>query len=341
MNTKNKYMDTEYPGVKNQALRATGASRQGSLHQFLDKMYVIKRSGKKEPVYFDKITSRINKLCYGLDSLVDPIVISQKVCAGVYKGVRTSELDELAAETAAHMITHHPDYGLLAARITMSNLHKNTCKSFSKTVELLRNYVHPKNGQPAPLISEEVYKIVMKNKDEINSAIIYTRDFEFDYFGFKTLERGYLLKLDGKVAERPQHMLMRVSLGIHKENIKSAIETYNLMSTKFFTHASPTLFNAGTPCPQMSSCFLMTMSDDSIEGIYNNLKQCAIISKYAGGIGISSHKIRSRSSYIRGTNGTSNGLVPMLRVFNNTARYVDQGGGKRVFCHTFPLLRAG
>ena len=292
-------------------------------------MFVIKRDGRREAVHFDKITSRIRKLCYGLDNLVEPEAIAQKVCMGVYKGVTTTELDELAAETAAHLCLRHPDYATLAARIAISNLHKETLKSFSKTAELLFKYVHPKTGLAAPLLSESVYNVIQKNKHRLNSAMIYARDFTYDYFGFKTLERSYLLKLNGKIVERPQHMLMRVALGIHGEDIDAAIETYDLMSQKFFTHASPTLFNAGTPRPQLSSCFLLTMKEDSIEGIYDTLKRCAQISKNAGGIGLSVHNIRATGTYIRGSNGTSNGLVPMLRVFNNTARYVDQGGGKR------------
>eukprot|EP00466_Bigelowiella_natans_P001990 jgi/Bigna1/58266/fgenesh1_pm.68_\ len=292
-------------------------------------MFVIKRDGRKQPVHFDKITSRIKKLCYGFHKLVDPVEVSQKVCQGVYKGVTTTELDELAAQTAAHMITRHPDYGLLAARISVSNLHKQTSKSFIDTMKSLRDYIHPKTGKPAPLISDEVWKIVQDNTELFESAIVYDRDFSYDYFGFKTLEKSYLLKLKGKIVERPQHMLMRVSIGIHMDDVKSAVETYNLMSQKWFTHASPTLFNAGTPRPQMSSCFLLTMKSDSIEGIYDTLKNCAMISKWAGGIGLAVHNIRATGSYIRGTGGQSNGLVPMIRVFNNTARYVDQGGGKR------------
>lgn len=293
-------------------------------------MFVMKRNGRRESVHFDKITSRISKLCYGLDSKhVDPVIISQKVIQGVYPGVTTFELDELAAETAASFATQHPDYSILAARISVSNLHKTTLDTFSDLVEEFHKYVHPRTGEPAPLVSDETYNIVMNNKDTINGAIINARDFEYDYFGFKTLEKSYLLKMDGKISERPQFMLMRVSIGIHGDNVEDAIETYNLLSQKYFTHATPTLFNAGTCKPQMSSCFLLAMKEDSIDGIYETLKNCAIISKYAGGIGLSAHNIRASSSYIRGTNGSSNGIVPMLRVFNNTARYVDQGGGKR------------
>lgn len=293
-------------------------------------MYVIKRSGKREDVKFDKITARIKKLCYGLDpKYVEPVEVAKKVIEGVYDGVKTTDLDNLAAETAASLTTRHPDYAILAARISISNLHKKTDKSFSDTVEKLYNYVDPKTNDPAPLISDEVYKIIMDNADLLNSTIIYDRDYNFDYFGFKTLERSYLLKLNGQITERPQHMLMRVAIGIHMEDIDAAIETYNLMSEKWFIHATPTLFNAGTPKPQLSSCFLLTMQDDSIPGIFSTLKQCSEISQSAGGIGLSIHNIRATGSYIKGTNGTSNGIVPMLRVFNDTARYVDQGGGKR------------
>lgn len=293
-------------------------------------MYVLKRDGRKEDVKFDKITARIKKLCWGFDEkYVDPTRISQKVIQGVYPGVTTEELDHLASETAAYMSTEHPDFSLLAARIEISNLHKLTSKSFSETCTKLRNYIEPKTQKKAPMIAEDVYDIVMKNKDVLDSAIIYDRDYLFDYFGFKTLERSYLLRINGEIVERPQQLLMRVAVGIHKSNIEQVLKTYELISNKFFTHATPTLFNAGTPRPQMSSCFLLTMKDDSIDGIYDTLKQCAQISKFAGGIGVSIHAIRASNSYIRGTGGSSNGLVPMLRVFNDTARYVDQGGGKR------------
>eukprot|EP00879_Flechtneria_rotunda_P027044 GHRR01028903.1.p1 GENE.GHRR01028903.1~~GHRR01028903.1.p1 ORF type:complete len:385 (+),score=113.21 GHRR01028903.1:136-1290(+) len=293
-------------------------------------MYVVKRDGRKEPVRFDKITARINKLSYGLNTqFCDPVLVAQKVAVGVYRGVTTSELDELAAETAAAMTSMHPDYALLAARIAVSNLHKNTLKSFSMTARLMYEHINPKNGDTAPLVSDEVYRIIMENADRLDSEIIYDRDFDYDYFGFKTLERSYLLRIHGKVVERPQHMLMRVAIGIHMHDIDAAVQTYHLLSERWFTHASPTLFNAGTPRPQLSSCFLVCTKSDSIEGIYDSLKECAVISKSAGGIGISIHNIRATGSYIRGTNGTSNGIVPMLRVFNDTARYVDQGGGKR------------
>ncbi len=293
-------------------------------------MFVIKRDGRKEPVQFDKITSRIKKLCYGLSSsYVDPVEITKKVIMGVHDGVTTAELDNLAAETAAYLTTTHPDYARLAARIAVSNLHKNTKKSFSETIKNLHNYMDPLSGQSASLISKETYNTVMENAQTLDSSIIYDRDFDYDYFGFKTLERSYLLKLNKKVVERPQHMLMRVAIGIHDKDIKSAIETYHLLSERWFTHASPTLFNSGTPKPQLSSCFLLSMTDDSIEGIYDTLKRCSIISQSAGGIGLSIHNIRAKGSYIRGTNGVSNGIVPMLKVYDDTARYVDQGGGKR------------
>lgn len=293
-------------------------------------MFVVKRDGRKEVVKFDKITARIQKLCYGLDPVhVNPVQVAMKVIEGVYDNVTTSELDNLAAEIAATLTTKHPDYAQLASRIAVSNLHKNTNKSFSKTMEQLYRYIDPKTGKKAPLLADDVYEIIMKNAEVLDSTIIYDRDFGYDFFGFKTLEKSYLLKLNGQVAERPQHMLMRVAIGIHKDNIDEAITTYNMMSERWFTHATPTLFNAGTPKPQMSSCFLLTMKDDSIDGIYDTLKNCAKISQSAGGIGLSIHNIRATGSYIRGTNGTSNGIIPMLRVFNDTARYVDQGGGKR------------
>ena len=292
-------------------------------------MNVVKRDGRKEPIMFDKITDRIRKLNYELTSLVDPVKVAMRVIEGLYDGVTTSELDNLAAEIAATMTTTHPDYAKLAARISVSNMHKNTKKSFSETMKDLYEYVNPRTGKKAPLLSDEVYKIIEKNAEKLDSSVIYNRDFSYDYFGFKTLERSYLLKLNGKIAERPQHMLMRVSIGIHLDDIDSALKTYELMSKKYFTHATPTLFNSGTPKPQMSSCFLLAMKDDSINGIYDTLKQTAKISQSAGGIGLSIHNVRATGSYIAGTNGTSNGIVPMLRVFDGTARYVDQGGGKR------------
>jgi len=293
-------------------------------------MLVIKRDQRKESVKFDKITARIEKLSYGLNTkYVKTIEIAKKVIDGIYDGVSTQELDELAAETAATLTTKHPDYAVLAARISISNLHKTTSKSFSNTMKRLYTYINPKTGKNASLLSKEIYGIINKNAAILDSSIIYDRDFSYDYFGFKTLEKSYLLKLKGLVVERPQHMLMRVAIGIHKENVDAAIETYNLLSEKWFTHATPTLFNAGTPKPQLSSCFLLTMKDDSIEGIYDTLKQCAKISQSAGGIGLSIHNVRATGSYINGTNGISNGIIPMLRNFDMTARYVDQGGGKR------------
>ena len=292
-------------------------------------MYVVKRDGRREPVMFDKITDRVRMLCYELSDLVDPVKVAMRVIEGLYDGVTTYELDNLAAETAAAMTVTHPDYAQLAARIAVSNLHKNTKKSFSETMSDMYHYVNPRTGKASPLLSDEVYEAIMAHAETLDSNIIYNRDFNYDYFGFKTLERSYLLKINGKIVERPQHMLMRVSVGIHLDDIDAVLETYELMSKKFFTHATPTLFNSGTPKPQMSSCFLLTMKDDSIDGIYDTLKNTAKISQSAGGIGLSIHNVRATGSYIRGTNGTSNGIVPMLRVFNDTARYVDQGGGKR------------
>ena len=293
-------------------------------------MEVIKRSGKREDVSFDKITARIKKLCYDLDTrYIDYIEIAKKVIQGLYDGVTTTELDNLAAETAATMATEHPEYAILAARIAVSNLHKNTKKSFARTMKDLYHYIDPKTGEPAGLIGDESFDIIWKYRDELDSAIIYDRDYSFDYFGFKTLERSYLLRMDGQVVERPQHMIMRTAVGIHGEDIEAAIETYNLISEKWFIHATPTLFNAGTPKPQLSSCFLLSMTDDSISGIFETLSRCAQISQSAGGIGLSIHNIRATGSYIKGTGGTSNGIIPMLKVYNDTARYVDQGGGKR------------
>ncbi len=293
-------------------------------------MLVTKRDGRLEPVQFDKITSRIKKLCYGLSAHhVTPLEIAQKVIAGIYDRITTAELDKLAAETAATMAANHPDYGVLGARIEVSNLHKNTSKSFSNTMKRLYEYVNPKTGQHAPLIAGDIYGIIRENAARLDSTIIYDRDYDYDYFGFKTLERSYLMQLDGQVVERPQHMLMRVAVGIHQQDLDAAIDTYHLLSEKWFTHATPTLFNAGTPHPQLSSCFLLTMQQDSIAGIYDTLKQCAQISQGAGGVGLSIHNIRASGSYIRGTGGVSNGIVPMLRNFDMTARYVDQGGGKR------------
>ena len=293
-------------------------------------MQVIKRSGRTEDVSFDKISARIKKLCYELDpNFIRPMEISQKVIQGLYDGVSTTELDNLAAETAASLATEHPEYATLAARIAISNLHKNTDKSFSRTMRRLFEYIDPKTGESAGLISKKHLDIIEDNAQRLDSAIIYDRDYSFDYFGFKTLERSYLLRADGAVVERPQHLLMRAAIGIHGDDVDSAIETYNYMSEKWFIHATPTLFNAATPKPQLSSCFLLTMTEDSISGIFETLTRCAKISQSAGGIGLSIHNVRAKGSYIKGTGGTSNGIIPMLRVFNDTARYVDQGGGKR------------
>ena len=292
-------------------------------------MLVIKRNGKAESVQFDKITARIEKLSYSLNPIVEPIEVAKKVIAGLYDGVTTSELDNLAAETAASLATLHPDYAILAARIAVSNLHKNTTKSFAQTMQQLFDNNDANTGKHSPIVTPDLLNTVKQHADLLDSAIIYDRDFNFDYFGFKTLEHSYLLRIHGNIVERPQHMYMRVALGIHGDDVAAAIATYHLMSEGWFTHATPTLFNSGTPHPQMSSCFLLTMQDDSVEGIYNTLKQTALISKNAGGIGLSIHKIRAKGSTIAGTNGNSNGIVPMLKVFNDTARYIDQGGGKR------------
>lgn len=291
--------------------------------------YVIKRSGKQEAVKFDKVTARIQKLSYGLSPLVNVIDVAKKTIEGIFPGVRTTELDNLAAETAASLTTIHPDYAILASRIAVSNLHKNTIKSFSGTMRRLYDYTDRKCGRKMPLIADDVMQVIEEHADLLDSTIIYDRDYGFDYFGFKTLEKSYLLRIDDKIAERPQHMYMRVAVGIHKGDMDEVIKTYHLLSERWMTHATPTLFNAGTPKPQMSSCYLLTMKEDSIDGIYDTLKQTAKISQSAGGIGLAVHNIRATGSYIGGTNGTSNGLVPMLRVFNDTARYVDQGGGKR------------
>ena len=292
-------------------------------------MFVVKRNGKAESVKFDKVTARIEKLSYGLSPMINAIDVAKKTIGGIYEGVPTTELDNLAAETAASLTITHPDYAILASRIAVSNLHKNTAKSFSVTMRKLYDYVDTRSGKKLPLIADDVMEIIEANADLLDSTIIYDRDFAFDYFGFKTLEKSYLLKINNKIVERPQHMYMRVAVGIHKNDMESVVKTYHLMSERWMTHATPTLFNAGTPKPQMSSCFLLTMKDDSIDGIYDTLKQTAKISQSAGGIGLAIHNIRATGSYIGGTNGTSNGIIPMLRVFNDTARYVDQGGGKR------------
>ena len=293
-------------------------------------MQVVNRKGEREDVRFDAIHEKLSSLTDGLDTnWVDAANLTKLTIEGLYDGVTTRELDQLAAETAASLASHHPDYSKLAARICVDDLHRSTKDCFSEVITDLRDFIDPESGEHAPLISQEVYDIIMANKEKLDSYIDYNRDFSYDYFGFKTLERSYLLKLNGEVAERPQHMLMRVAVGIHHGDIDKALETYDLMSQGYFTHATPTLFNSGTPTPQMSSCFLLTMQDDSLVGIYDTLKQFDLISKSAGGIGLSIHHIRSKGSYIKGTNGESNGIVPMLRVFNDTARYVDQGGGKR------------
>jgi ribonucleoside-diphosphate reductase alpha subunit len=293
-------------------------------------MQVVKRDGSKVPVSFDAVTARIRPLCDGLWEKIDPTSITKKVVEGIYDGVTTWKIDELAAETCAYMSQTHPDYSLLAARIAATNLQKKTSPTFSECVEKLYNTVGSK-GDPAPLVSEEIYEVTMANKDILNAAVKPQRDLDFDYFGFKTLQKSYLL-LDPNTKyhlETPQYLFMRVSLGIHGKDVESALKTYELMSTRQFTHATPTLFNAGTPQPQMSSCYLLSMQSDSIDGIFETLKQCALISKSAGGIGVAISTIRATGSYIKGSNGFSNGLVPMLRVYNDTARYVDQGGGKR------------
>jgi len=286
-------------------------------------MRVIKRNGEMEDVSFDKVLNRLKNLSSGLT--IDVSEIAQKVCSRIYDGVKTYELDELAAHLCSSMSIEHPDYSLLASRIIISNHHKNTSPSFSETIQVLYNNVDNHNN-PIPLVSEELYNIVSKNKEKLNTIIDYQRDYLFDYFGFKTLERAYLLRVNKKIIERPQHMWMRVAIGIHGNDIKDVLQTYDLMSKKYFTHATPTLFNAGTNRPQLSSCFLCSINEDSVSGIFDSLKEVALISKYAGGIGLHIHQIRGNGSHIRGTNGTSNGIIPMLRVFNNTARYIDQAG---------------
>lgn len=293
-------------------------------------MFVITRSGKREPVQFDKITHRISQLLYGLDSeFVDASQVAKRTIQGLFDGITTEELDNLSAEVSAYLTSSHPDYARLAGRIAVANLHRSTSDSFMETLDKLWNFTAEHSGEKTPLISEDLYNFATEHKNRISAEIAYSRDYEFDYFGFKTLERSYLLKVHNKIVERPQHMFMRVALGVQLGNIEEALKTYHMISEGWFTHASPTLFNAGTNKPQMSSCFLVAAKDDSIEGIYETLKQCALISQSAGGIGLSIHNIRAKGSFIKGTNGTSNGIVPMLRVFNDTARYVDQGGGKR------------
>jgi len=290
---------------------------------------VVKRNGKKEPVMLDKILDRITQQTYGLDKLIIPFEVAQKVIEGIMPDIKTQVLDQLAMETAASLATKHPDYSILAARLAITNLHKETKKSFSETVTDLYKYIDPKTGKHSPIVSESFHNIVKKHADEIDSAIVHSRDHNFDYFGFKTLEKSYLLKLDGKVAERPQYMYMRTALQVWGENLEKVIETYNTLSEGYYTHATPTLFNSGTGRPQLSSCFLLDVENDSIEGIFNTLKESAQISKNAGGIGISFTKVRSKGTYIAGTNGTSNGIIPFLKIYNETARAVDQGGGKR------------
>ena len=293
-------------------------------------MEVTKRDGAKERVKLDKILNRVKKQSYGLNmDYIEPMEIAKKVIHGLYDGISSVELDTLAAETAAALTPTHPDYSILASRICVTSLHKRTPKSFSSVIDQLYNYVDPKTGLKAPMIADDVYDIIMKNSKDIDSQVIADRDLDYDYFGFKTLEKSYLLKIDGLPAERPQQMLMRVAIGIHKEDLASAYKTYDLMSQGYFTHATPTLFNAGTRRPQLSSCFLVSMDGDSIQGIYKTLSDVAQISKNAGGIGLHIHNVRGTGAYIRGTNGTSNGIIPMLKVFNETARYVDQGGGRR------------
>lgn len=285
-------------------------------------MKVFKRTGDEEDVSFDKVLRRLQHLSNDLD--VDVFDISQKVCSRIYNGVKTSELDELAAQLCSSMMIDNPDYGDLAARIIISNHHKNTSPSFSETIQILYDNKDVE-GNSSPLVNDNLYNVVMKNKEKLNSYIDHNRDYTLDYFGFKTLERSYLTKVNGVIVERPQYMWMRVALGIHDDDFKDALQTYDLMSKKYFTHATPTLFNAGTRHQQMSSCYLVGMESDSLDGIYNTVKDCALISKYAGGIGLHIHNVRAKGSYIRGTNGRSTGIVPMLRVLNNTARYVDQG----------------
>jgi ribonucleoside-diphosphate reductase alpha chain len=293
-------------------------------------MNVVKRDGTVEQVKFDKISSRIRKLTYALnEDYVDYFQVAQKVISGLYDGVTSTELDQLSAETAASMITTHPDYGKLAARIIITSLYKDVAKEFSVVAKQLYQYINPVNNEPAGLISDDVYAVIEKHATELNAMIVHDRDFNFDYFGYKTLEKSYLLKRNNKPAETPQQMYMRVSVGIWRDNLEMVQKTYDLLSQGLFTHATPTLFNSGTKRPQMSSCFLLDIDDDSIPGIYKTLSDCAKISQSAGGIGINIHKIRAKGSYIKGTNGWSSGIVPMLRVFNETARYVDQGGGKR------------
>ena len=292
-------------------------------------MYVVKRDGHKEPVMFDKITDRIKKLCYGLNDLVDAVKVAMRVIEGLYDGVSTSELDNLAAETAASMTIAHPDYAQLAARIAISNLHSNTKKSFSETMDDMYDYVNPRNGLSAPLLSEEVHKVIMENAEFLDSHIIYNRDFNYDYFGFKTLERSYLLKIGDRVVERPQYLYMRVAVGICKGDLDMALRIYDDLSQHFYTHATPTLFNAGTRKSQMSSCFLIGNKGDDIDGLFDTIKDVAKISKWAGGIGLHVHDVRAKGSYIKGTGGQSDGLLPMMKTYNEVARWINQGGKRK------------
>jgi len=285
---------------------------------------VVKRNGTKEEVSFDKVIRRIRKLTYGLSSEINPIIVAQKVCSQIYNNVSTGELDELSAQICISMETTHLDYGVLASRIIISNNHKSTSPSFSETIYQLYNN-KDSDGVQCRLIADDVYDVIMKNKDKLNASINYEKDYLFDYFGFKTLEKSYLMKACGKVVERIQHLFMRVSIGIHKEDIKSAIQSYEFMSNKYFTHATPSLYHAGTPRPQFASCFLLGM-DDSVRGIYKTIGDCAEISAGAGGIGLCLSKIRSKNAYIRGVNGKSNGIIPLCRVLNETARHINQAG---------------
>lgn len=287
-------------------------------------MDILKRNGTKEPLKLEKIGSRIKKLTYGLHDMVDPDLVSTKVVSGLYDGVSSAELDQLSSETSASMITTHPDYGKLAARIAITALYKDVEKDFSRIATKLYEYINPKTGEKAGMISDEVYSVIQNHADELDGMIVHDRDFNFDYFGFMTLKKSYLLKINGQAAETPQHLYMRVAVGIWRDNLEMVQKTYDMLSQGLFTHATPTLFNAGTNRPQLSSCFLLDIDDDSIPGIYKTLSDCAKISQSAGGIGINIHKIRAKGSYIKGTNGYSNGIIPMLRVFNETARYVDQ-----------------
>jgi ribonucleoside-diphosphate reductase alpha chain len=287
-------------------------------------MDIIKRNGGREPLKLEKISSRIKKLTYGLNERVDPDIVSTKVVSGLYDGVSSTELDQLSAETAASMVTVHPDFGKLAARIAITALYKNVEKDFSVIAKKLYEYINPKTGEKAGMISDEVYDVIQKYSQELDAMIVHDRDFNFDYFGFMTLRKSYLLKINGEAAETPQHLYMRVAVGIWRDNLEMVQKTYDMLSQGLFTHATPTLFNASTNRPQLSSCFLLDIDDDSIPGIYKTLSDCALISQSAGGIGINIHKIRAKGSYIKGTNGYSNGIIPMLKVFNETARYVDQ-----------------